>query len=133
VAPNAPRSPLRPLWLALACLSLGFGVVGLLVPGLPTTPFVILAAAAAARGSTRLHDWLVRHRVFGPLITDWRAHRAVRRRTKGVATATMALSAAVLFLVTPTAWLAGVASAVMAVVGAWLWLRPEPPPVPGAG
>ena len=51
-------------------------------PGLPTVPFVLLAAFAAARGSQRLHGWLLAHRQFGPMIRDWQAHGAVSRRAK---------------------------------------------------
>jgi hypothetical protein len=58
----------RWLWWLLAYASLGIGIVGIVVPGLPTVPFVLLAAFAAARGSQRLHAWLLAHRQFGPMI-----------------------------------------------------------------
>lgn len=125
---GSERSRVRPLWFALACLSLALGAIGVVVPGLPTTPFVILAAWAAARSSPRLHGWLVEHRLFGPLIHDWRAYRAVSRRAKGAATASMGVCAAVLFLVGPTTWVAAAGVGIMAIVATWLWLRPEPPP-----
>ena len=54
-------------------LSAGIGLIGIVVPLLPTTPLMILAAACFARSSPRLHDWLWNHRVFGPAIRDWRA------------------------------------------------------------
>src|SRR3546814_14895260 len=58
-------------WWLLAYASLGLGLVGAVVPGLPTVPFVMLSAYAAARGAERLHRWLPAHRAFGPLIVDW--------------------------------------------------------------
>jgi uncharacterized protein len=116
----------RVLWLLLAYVALGLGLVGVFVPGLPTTPFVLLAAFAAARGSRHLHAWLHAHRVFGPMIRDWEAGGTVARRAKWVATITMALCAALMFLTAPKLWMAGVGTAVMAVVAGWLWLRPEP-------
>src|SRR3546814_20051788 len=61
-------------WWLLAYASLGLGLVGVVVPGLPTVPFVLLSAYAAARGSERLHRWLLAHRVFGPMIVDWQVH-----------------------------------------------------------
>lgn len=121
-----PTTPTRILWFALALTSLGLGAIGVFLPVLPTTPFLLLAAYAAMRSSTRLHDWLLRHRVFGPLISDWQTHRAVNRRAKVVASATMAASAAVLFTIGPSIWLAMGITALMASVAAWLWLRPEP-------
>ena len=121
-----PRSPARALWLALAVACLGVGAAGVVVPLLPTTPFLLVAAYAASRSSARLHAWLLGHRLFGATIRRWQEHRAVARRAKLAASGTMAASAAVLFLVSP-APLAAAATALMACVGAWLWLRPEPP------
>jgi uncharacterized membrane protein YbaN (DUF454 family) len=121
------RRTVRLLGLALAAVSLALAAVGVVVPVLPTTPFVLVAAFAAARSSPRLHAWILRHRVFGPVVRDWRAHRAVSRRAKATASATMAVSAAVLFLASPSRTLAVAATAFMAAVASWLWLRPEPP------
>lgn len=118
-------------WWLLAYLSLGVGIVGIFVPGLPTTVFVLISAWAASRGSERLHRWLLAHRLFGPMIRDWHAYRAVSRRAKRAAVATMAVCAAILWWVTPSPWGAAAGTACMAVVAAWLWRRPEPPIRPG--
>lgn len=114
-------------WWLLAYASLGVGFVGIVVPGLPTVPFVLLSAFAAARGSERLHRWLLSHRLFGPMIVDWQAHGAVSRRAKWLATGTMAGCAAILWWAAPRPWLAAAGIACMAAVATWLWLRPEPP------
>ena len=114
-------------WWLLAYLALGLGLVGIVVPGLPTVPFVLLSAYAAARGSERLHRRLLADRRFGPMIDDWQRHGAVARRAKWFATATMAACAGVLFLTAPRPWMALAGSAIMMVVAAWLWARPEPP------
>lgn len=116
----------RWLWLGLAYLCLGLGVIGIFLPGLPTTPFVLLAAYAAARGSKRLHAWLLGHRVFGPMIRDWEATGSVSRRAKYWAIGTMAFCAAIFFLTAPKWWMAATGTGIMAIVGTWLWLRPEP-------
>jgi uncharacterized membrane protein YbaN (DUF454 family) len=121
------RRGVRWLWLLLAYAALALGVVGIFVPGLPTTPFVLLAAFAAARGSERLHAWMLAHRMYGPMIRDWQAHGAVGRRAKYWALGSMAACALIFFLTAPRVWMAALGSAIMAVVGAWLWLRPEPP------
>lgn len=117
---------LRWAWWLLAYVSLGLGLVGIVVPGLPTVPFVLLAAFAAARGSQRLHDWLLAHPQFGPAIRDWRTQGAVSRRAKQLATLMMGASALIMFLSAPRWWMAAVGTAIMAVVAAWLWRRPEP-------
>ena len=118
---------LRWAWWLLAWASLALGVVGIVVPGLPTVPFVLLSAYAAARGSARLHAWLLAHPRFGPMIRDWQAHGAVSRRAKRLAVAMMALASAVMFLTAPRWWMAATGTAIMAVVAVWLWRRPEPP------
>ena len=120
------RRARRWLWLVLAYVALGLGIVGIFLPGLPTTPFVLLAAFAAARGSRKLHDRLLAHRVFGPMIRDWQATGAVSRRAKQWAIGSMAACAVIFFLTAPKWWMAAIGTGIMAVVGAWLWLRPEP-------
>lgn len=115
----------RGLWIALAYVALGLGILGVFLPGLPTTPFVLLAAWAAARGSRRLHQYLLGHRLFGPMVRDWQARGAVSRRAKRLATLTMALCAVVMFAAAPEGWMAATGTACMAAVALWLWRRPE--------
>jgi uncharacterized membrane protein YbaN (DUF454 family) len=124
--PPPHPSRVRWLWWLLAYASLALGIVGIVVPGLPTVPFILLSAFAAARGSQRLHAWLLAHRRFGPMIRDWQDGGAVSRRSKWLATGTMILCAAIMFLTAPKAWMAATGTAIMAVVATWLWLRPEP-------
>ncbi len=123
-----PSRRWRWAWWLLAYLSLALGIIGIALPVLPTTPFILLAAYAAARGSARLHAWLLAHAVTGPMIRDWNAHGAVKRNAKWLATTMMALTAVMLLLFAPRWWLAAGVSLMMAIVAVWLWLRPEPPP-----
>ena len=68
--------------MAAGFISVGIGVVGVVVPLLPTTPFLLLAAYCFLRGSPRWHAWLLGNRVFGRYIHDYLTQRAVPRRTK---------------------------------------------------
>ncbi len=122
-----PRGVVRWGWWLLAYASLTLGCIGIFLPGLPTVPFVLLSAFAAARGSRRLHARLLAHPRFGPTIRDWQAHGAVSRRAKRWALAMMTLSAILMLWAMPDRWMALPGIAVMAVVAAWLWRRPEPP------
>ena len=70
------------LLVAAGFISVGIGVVGVVVPLLPTTPFLLLAAYCFLRGSPRWHAWLLGNRVFGRYIHDYLTQRAVPRRTK---------------------------------------------------
>ena len=78
-------------WVLMAAglVSLVLAVLGVLLPGLPTTPFVLLAAACFAKGSPRLHRWLVNHRHLGPMVRDWEAHRSLPLRIKWLSTTLM--------------------------------------------
>jgi uncharacterized protein len=76
------------LWLA-GSVALVLGLIGVVLPGLPTTPFILLAAACYAKASPRLHGWLLRHRFLGPMVRDWETHRSLTRRSKTVAQVSM--------------------------------------------
>ena len=93
--PPRARRGMRALYAAAGCLSLLLGVVGIFLPGLPTTPFVLLAAACFAKASPRLHAWLLAHRLFGPMVRDWEAHRSLTPRTKALAVGSMSVMVAV--------------------------------------
>lgn len=113
------------LWRALAVLSLALGLIGVVLPVLPTVPFLLLAAWAAGKGWPALERWLLDHAQFGPYIRNWRERGAVPRRAKWLATAMMATSALLLAL-SPLHLIARVgAPAVMLAVAIWLWRRPE--------
>lgn len=121
----------RWLWWLLAWASFATGIVGIFVPGLPTTVFILIAAYAAARGSHRLRARLLAHPVFGPAIRDWEASGAVSRRAKRAASWTMLACALVLLAVMVAFpahrwWMAALPIACMALVALWLWRRPEP-------
>ena len=67
------------------------GLLGAVLPGLPTTPFVLLAAACFAKASPRLHRWLLQQRWLGPMVRDWEAHHSMPLRIKWLASGMMTL------------------------------------------
>jgi len=78
----------------LTLLGLGFvglGGLGVVLPGLPTTPFLILAAACFAKSSPRLHGWLMNNRLFGPILRNWEESRSIPRRAKIISLITILL------------------------------------------
>lgn len=87
--------PVRLVFAGLGTLFMGLGVLGIFLPVLPTTPFLLLAAACYARASRRVFHWLLNHRHFGPLIREWREHRAMPYRAKRRALWLIALSFAI--------------------------------------
>ena len=73
---------MRRLYLVLGLAFMALGFVGVFLPLLPTTPFLILAAACFARSSPRLENWLLDHPRFGPMLCDWRARGAIPWKAK---------------------------------------------------
>jgi uncharacterized membrane protein YbaN (DUF454 family) len=122
-----PTVRFRWAWWLLAYVSLGTGIVGIFVPGLPTTVFILIAAWAASHGSERLHNRLLQHPQFGPVIRNWQAHGAVSRKGKWMATLTMAVCAGIMLWCVPVAWVKWLSIGCMAAVAVWLWTRPLPP------
>ena len=127
--PAHPPQPVVVRWLlmAFAVFCLVMGVIGIIVPGLPTTVFILMAGWAAARSSPRLHAWLWNHKLFGPMLQEWANGGRVSRKTKWSASIVMSLCACLLWLSTAPFWVKIAACACMACVLTWLWFRPEPP------
>lgn len=122
---GAAESPLsRTLYLISGFLALGLAGVGVVLPLLPTVPFVILAAYCFARSDETLERWLVEHPTFGTHIRLWRERGAISRRGKRAALAAFAASAliALLFVSLPYS-LTPLAAAFIG--GTWIWTRPD--------
>ncbi|WP_428945454.1 DUF454 family protein [Pantoea sp. FN060301] len=73
----------RIILLIIGWLAMGLATLGVVLPLLPTTPFLLLAAWCFARSSPRFHDWLLYRSLFGPYLRHWQQHRALPPRTKG--------------------------------------------------
>ena len=116
----------RFLFRVLAILSLGLGIAGVFIPGLPTTVFILIAGWAAARSSPTLHAWLWNHKVFGPMLVNWSQGGYVSRKAKYSAVGMMLLCAAIMWFSPTPMWGKLFASVCMLGVGIWLCMRPEP-------
>ena len=120
------KRTLRAAYLSAGFVFLGIGVLGVVLPVLPTTPFVLLAAACFARSSDRFHQWLLDHRYFGPLVREWRLYRSIPYRTKVFAIVMMAatLTVSIVFFV-PKGWMQGALAAFGVLLAAWLYRVPS--------
>lgn len=116
----------RGVWLALGFVFVGLGVVGAILPLMPTTIFLILAAGCFARSSPRLEARILEHPRFGPLVRDWRARGAIPPRGKMFAVSGMVAGYA-LFLLSakPALPLAVGVAAALALSAAWIVSRPS--------
>jgi uncharacterized membrane protein YbaN (DUF454 family) len=106
-------------WLltAVGMLAMALGIIGIFVPLLPTTPFLLLAAACFVRSSDRSYRWLINHPWFGSYIHNYREHRAIPLRTKftaiGVLWGTIGLTA---LRIAPPWWLSALLVSVAGAV-----------------
>ena len=89
------------LFMSLGLIFVALAALGVVLPGLPTTPFLLLAASCFAKSSTRLYGWLLANRTFGPMIRDWEQNRSISRRVRNFAVASMLLmgTVSILFVV----------------------------------
>ena len=126
--PPLPGPVARRAWQGLAVLCIGLGGIGAVLPLVPTTVFILGAAYAASRSSPRLHAWLYAHPRFGPILRDWREHRALRPRAKRTALLLLAASWLIMMLTVESDGPRWIGSGVIAAVAVFLATRPEGPP-----
>jgi len=116
---------MRILLLSAGTIFVLLGVIGILVPGLPTTPFLLLAAACYARSSSRFYRWLLGNRFFGPSIRQWRETRSIPRKSKRWAMGLTALSFCVtIFIFAPFLWVKLVLAGMMSLLLFLIWRLP---------
>ncbi|WP_084168433.1 YbaN family protein [Corynebacterium atypicum] len=124
---------LRYVYLAVGCLALGLGALGIPLPVLPTTPFLLLAVFCFARSSKRLEHYLLNHRVFGAYITNY-YHRQMTPTHKARTLALMWTGLVISMFFVPNWWLVGLLAAIGAGVTVHIArLKPRPERAPQAG
>lgn len=116
------------LWRTIAILALLLGVIGLLLPIMPTVPFLLVAAWAGGKGWPVLEQKLLSHPKYGPQIVAWRKHGVVKRQPKVIASVMMGGSAIMLSFSPAPLALKFAIIGIMATIAFWLWLRPESAP-----
>jgi hypothetical protein len=87
---------MRFVYLGIAYLSLAIAFIGIILPGLPATEFLLIAAWAASKSSPRLHRWMLNHKLIGPPLRDWQDGRIIRYKTKLVASIMMVIAAIIM-------------------------------------
>lgn len=118
-------TPGRVAWAAVGGLAIALGAVGVVLPVLPTTPFVLLAAFAFAKSSPRLARLLEENRVFGPVIADWRKSGAIAPRAKALALVMMAFVLVLSLALSASLLVLAVQAGAMAAATAFILTRPN--------
>ena len=106
---------LKPLFITLGLVFVGLAVLGIFLPVLPTTPLLLLAVACFARSSQKLHDRVLSHKTFGPLIRQWHETRSMPRRAKLYALSTLCAGGAISVLSVDTAAMKLILAAVLMI------------------
>lgn len=109
----------------LAYISIGLAAIGVVLPLLPTTPFVLLAAFFASKGSPAFASWLEGHPSFGPAIRDWRRNRVIPLKAKVLACSMMMLSWGLLFMMGAAGTVLAISGVFLASVASYLLTRPS--------
>lgn len=121
-------SLLRMAYLGFGGLMVAIGAVGIVLPGLPTTPFLIVAVWCFARSSPRFEQYLLNHPTFGGPLRTWREKGAIPRRAKILSVTMMSISFPIYILTASPSLLAAVGVATVMVAGAaYVLTRPTAP------
>ncbi len=116
---------MRFVWAGLGTLCVGLALIGVFLPLLPTVPFLLLASFLFARSSPRLHNWILSHPRFGPMIEDWMRSGAIHPRAKQLATLSIAAVFMLSLLLGLTLTLLAVQAVVLSGVLIFIWTRPN--------
>lgn len=120
--------PLRVVLFIGGWVSLTLGCIGIFLPLLPTTPFILLSAFCFSRSSERLHQWLTTHPQMGPLIRDWQQFGSISKTAKTKATVLLISMFALTFAIVNVGL---VVKGIIALIGisvlSFIWTRPLPP------
>ncbi|MCE8522232.1 YbaN family protein [Ruegeria pomeroyi] len=113
------------IWAALGLICVALALIGVVLPLLPTVPFLLLAAFFFARSSERLHTWLLTHRLFGPMIVDWQQSGAIRPGAKKAATLSIAAVFGLSLLLSAPSHVLAIQAVVLGGVLIFIWTRPN--------
>ena len=110
--------------MGLAAVALG--AIGVILPLLPTTPFLLVAAFAFARSSERLTNWLRQHRIFGPLIDNWQSNGSIDRKAKRTAIIVIVATPVITYLLDAPLWIVVSQVIVLSASAIFILTRPSP-------
>ena len=120
-------SRFRFLWLLAGLLFVALGAIGVVLPLLPTTPFLLVATYCFARSSERLNHWLLNHRTFGPLIDNWQKYGSIDKRSKQISMIAIALTPVITVMIGVPWWALAAQLVILTASATFILTRPLPP------
>ena len=124
---SSKYSPKRLAWLSLGLLCVALGAIGVILPLMPTTVFLLVATFAFARSSPKLHNWLLEHRIFGNVIKNWQTHKAIGKKAKRASAVSMIAIVALSWGMGAPSWVVGSQVVILGLVATFIMTRPLPP------
>ena len=115
----------RYFWIILGFMSLGMAYLGVILPGLPYSPFIVFAAYCFAKSSPRMHNWIMNHKLFGPFINNWNQKRVFPLKLKFFMLASMSVSLILMYTSGVPARGIVYTGIFMALVAIWAWRFPS--------
>ncbi len=115
----------RIFYIALGWASFSLGVIGVVLPVLPTTPFMLVAAFAFSKGSPRVRMWLMNHQRFGPPIRDWETRGAISRRAKIMGVGAMVLVFTISLIMALPVWVLALQAVSLTAAATFILTRPD--------
>lgn len=116
---------MRIVFTILGLLSLGLGMIGVILPLLPTVPFILLAAFFFAHSSKKMHNYLIYHNFFGPMIRNWQRNGSIHPRAKIAATLSITAVFLISFAIGVPKYVLGIQSITLTAVMFFIWSRPN--------
>lgn len=116
---------MRYVWASLGLLSVAIGLIGIVLPLVPTVPLMILAAFFFARSSERLHTWLITHPTFGPSIQDWQERGAISAKGKRIATLSIVVVFGISLIMGLRPLILIIQGVTLGAVLLFIWTRPS--------
>jgi len=119
----------RIILLALGWGCVGLAFIGIFVPGIPTTPFLIVALWAFAQSSKKFHAWLLNHKRFGPILQNWESHRVVPRKAKILMVIFQFFAVIMFHFSIQNIYLTGILALTLIIVASWVLTFPSELPL----
>lgn len=114
----------KTLWLSAGFFCLGMAYIGVVVPGIPFSIFLVMAAYCFSKSSERMHNWIYNHKYFGPFLTNWTQKKVFPTKGKYAMVLVMASSLAFLWFTTENIKAVAWSGGFMALVAIWAWRYP---------
>ena len=114
----------KTFWNVLGFLSLGMAYIGVITPGIPYSPFIVFSAYCFSKGSERMHNWIMNHKLFGPFIKNWGEKRVFPTKMKYFMLAMMSSSLVIMWLTAVPVRGIMYTAAFMCLVAIWAWRFP---------